>query len=247
MVLEDVVAREFSRRTGLAVRTERRILRHPKHRFIGGHIDRRVLAEKTFLECKTSNAWDYRDWGHEETGRDGVPLHYQAQCEHYMNILNCSHCYLAVLIGGNDFRVFRIERSPTMSAALLAAELEFWRRVQQDDPPPLRTEADARVRWRKAEEGTAKEVAAPTVDKLVELGKLSESIKVLEEREQVLRDEVFVEFEDREALTFNGDTVARLTCYSQNRLDGKRLKERHPKLCAKFSKPSLVKKLKVLV
>lgn len=247
-VLEDVVAQEFARRSGLRIKKEPRLLRARKHPFIGGHIDRRILVERTFLECKTSNAWDYSHWGHPDAGREGIPLHYLAQCDHYMMVLNSAdHCYLAALIGGSDYRVYRIERSSKAESELLAAEVEFWRQVEEDDPPMVESESDARLRWRLAQEGSAIAIDQSTFDKVAELSVVQESIKQYEGREKKLRDEIVPLFEDKESLVFNGRRVARLTNYATSRFDLDRFKKEKPKLCEKYYKKGISKRLKVSV
>ena len=51
-VLEEVVAREFARVTGKKVRKKNKMLRHKDHNFMLANIDRLVVGEKAFLECK---------------------------------------------------------------------------------------------------------------------------------------------------------------------------------------------------
>jgi predicted phage-related endonuclease len=43
---------------------------------------------------------------------------------------------VAVLVCGNDFRVYRIERDEAMIANLIRLEKNFWHYVQTDTPPP---------------------------------------------------------------------------------------------------------------
>lgn len=132
-VLEDVVAREFMLRTGKTVHRKRGTIQHPKYSFMLGNIDRRVVGERAGLECKTSSAWLQQEWG--ETGSDDVPLYYLTQCIHYMEVLNYDRFYCAVLLGGNEFRWYVIERDADVAASMIEKEAAFWRLVLANEPP----------------------------------------------------------------------------------------------------------------
>ena len=139
-VLEDVVAQEFMLRTGKTVHRKRGTIQHPKYDFMLGNIDRRVVGERALLECKTAGAWVQQDWG--ETGSDDVPLYYLTQGIHYMEVLNYDVCYFAVLIGGNEFRWYVVERDKEVAQNLIEREAEFWRLVLTETPPDPRDYPD---------------------------------------------------------------------------------------------------------
>jgi putative phage-type endonuclease len=144
-VLEDVVADEFSRRRGLKLQRDRRTLRHPDHEFMLAHIDRRVVGAREGLECKTASLRMVKEWGEEDT--DAVPIEYLAQSAHYMAVTGFDAWHVAVLIAGNDFRMYRIERDPELIESLIAREREFWSHVQTRTPPEPTTIEDAFARW----------------------------------------------------------------------------------------------------
>ena len=52
---------------------------------------------------------------------------------------------LAVLIGGQDFRVYTIRRRASLLDRLVAREAAFWGRVQSRTPPPPSLPGDARL------------------------------------------------------------------------------------------------------
>jgi len=64
--LEEVVAREFSIRSGKKVRKDKRQLVHKIHKFMMGNIDRRIVGENSLLECTTVNAFKAKEWDGEE-------------------------------------------------------------------------------------------------------------------------------------------------------------------------------------
>jgi putative phage-type endonuclease len=149
-LLEPVLKQEYGHRTGFAVATVP-MLRSHHHPFMLANLDGLVtqgpgwwaVPDSRVVEFKTARSdWD---WG--EDGSDGVPLYYLLQVQHYMLITGCTLADVAVLIGGSDFRILHVVADAELQAMLLQAELEFWTRVENNDPPPPANIADARRRW----------------------------------------------------------------------------------------------------
>lgn len=145
-VLEDVVATEHMRRSGQRVARVNRQLVHPDHPWMTASIDRRIVGLREGLECKTASVWNADEWGDRD---DQVPLHYLIQCTHYLAVTGWDAWNVAVLIGGNDFRRFRIPRDEEFIEDLIKRESEFWQRVLSGDPPDLVSLDDAYMRWPK--------------------------------------------------------------------------------------------------
>lgn len=149
-VLEDVVANEFTRRTGLRVARVNQQLVHPEHAWMTANIDRRVVAapngKREGLECKTASIWQQKEWGEKE---DQIPIQYLIQVMHYLAVTGWDAWHVAVLIAGNDFRTFRIERDEDMIADLIMREREFWDFVIRRVPPEVVSLDDAYMRWPK--------------------------------------------------------------------------------------------------
>lgn len=128
-ILEDVVANEFSNRTGLEVVRCNYMLQHPRYPFMIADLDRIVTDENVGLECKTASEYKAGDW------EDGVPDYYFAQVQHYMAVTGFDGFYVAVLIGGNKFRYFYVERDEEYIEHLIKKEKEFWHHVQTKTAP----------------------------------------------------------------------------------------------------------------
>lgn len=73
------------------------------------------------LEIKTSHEWRLGEWSEEE-----IPEDYLIQCQHYLSVLNLNFCYFAVLIGGNKYKEFYVERDDELIASLIELEKDFW-------------------------------------------------------------------------------------------------------------------------
>lgn len=119
--LEEVVAKEFSLRTGKKVRKDNRHLIHKDYKFMVANIDRRIVGENAILECKTTNSFGSKEWDGED-----IPASYILQCQHYMAVTGADKCYIAVLIGGQKFVVKEIAKDEELINMIIEAEREFW-------------------------------------------------------------------------------------------------------------------------
>lgn len=145
--LEDFVAQLYAQETGQRVERCNTMLRHPKHNWMLGNVDRLVwegdkrpqhkgeIRTRKLLECKTtlSRFIDSEEWG--PAGTDQVPIHYLAQCQHYMAVTGAEYCDLAVLMAGPDFRIYPIKRDDDLIASMIEREGAFWELVQSGQAP----------------------------------------------------------------------------------------------------------------
>lgn len=119
-VLEPLVAKRFSEITGKKV--ERcGTLQNNDSPWMLANIDRLVLGEGAGLEVKTTNAFRSGEWD-----GDQLPDSYYWQCQHYMMTTGLPVWYIAVLIGGQDFRWKAIPRNEEDIKELFLREEEFW-------------------------------------------------------------------------------------------------------------------------
>ena len=135
--LEGLVAELFTEATGLKVRNVNGILKNDKYPFAFANIDRAIVGEKAFLECKTTNSYALKEW------EEGVPAHYEIQCLHYMAITGATHCYIAALIGNSDFIWHKIERDQETIDYLMQIEKDFWENNIEKDVVPMPDGSDA--------------------------------------------------------------------------------------------------------
>ncbi len=82
------------------------------------------------LEIKTAGLRVAEDW------KDGIPLYYQTQITHYMSVLDRDYAIVAVLIGGNDYREYRIERDEEDVKVVNEAVDKFWNENVKAGVPP---------------------------------------------------------------------------------------------------------------
>ena len=108
------------------------------------NIDREVVgaSDVQILECKTAGIHGARLW------RDGVPEYVQLQVMHQLAVTGKQAADVAVLLGGQELQVFRIERDDTLIAQLVALEQQFWGYVERDQEPPADGSASAELALR---------------------------------------------------------------------------------------------------
>lgn len=131
---------------GEALRHPAGTLRHPRYPWALATPDRLVvdpLADATvrLVEIKAVGWRSARYWGAEH---DEVPPWYRAQIAWQMAVTGVEACDLAAFIGGEELRVYRIERDREMEAALLQIGRDFWRCVEEGREPAV----DGSEAWR---------------------------------------------------------------------------------------------------
>lgn len=93
------------------------------------------VVEDGVLEVKTADKYAAWEWG--PSGSDEYPPYYRCQGLWYGDTLGLQRVYLAVLIGGNDYREYEITPEPGEIEHLRAAGEAFWTSLQNGTPPPL--------------------------------------------------------------------------------------------------------------
>lgn len=167
-LLEEPVAREYALRTGGKVRRVNETLRHPEHRCLMAHIDRRVVGRgdgvRRILEVKTSDKFNRSDWG--DDGTDQVPEPYLLQSMHYLGITGADVCDVAALIGGNELRIFHVHRDDQLIAYIVDECSRFWtEHVEMERPPDPMSMHEVTLRYREQVGGQLE--ASPETCKLI--------------------------------------------------------------------------------
>ena len=243
-VLEEVVAKEFSKRTDLKVQRRNAILQHPEYPWMLANVDRLIVGEKIGLECKTASEYLKKEWGDEE-----VPAAYLLQCQHYMAVTGYEAWWIAVLIGGNKFVHKKIERDEELIQYLIDIEKDFWINNVEKNEPPMFDGSDASTELLKHL------YPESIADSFVSLGKQEELL--IEARDQVDREikvlqEQKVEYENKIKAKLGTNEVGGTEnykiywkSYTTNRFDSKRFKVEHPDLFEQYVKESKSRKFTV--
>ena len=105
--LEDYVAQRFEEKSGKAVQRMNYLLRNDAAPYLHANIDRRIIGEKSGLECKTASALSLKSY----TGGD-FPESYYAQCVTYLAVTGWSRWYLAALVLNKAFYIYQLTTIP---------------------------------------------------------------------------------------------------------------------------------------
>lgn len=126
--LEKIVAEEYTRRTGTPHDWHGMLLRSKRYPWALATLD--AESEGDPLECKTAHAYKIGAWS------DGAPRDYIIQCHQQMLVTDAPRARVACLVGGQRFMWDLVERDETLIRKLIHHGTEFWKRVQNQDPPP---------------------------------------------------------------------------------------------------------------
>lgn len=233
-ILEAPVRQEYVDQTGRTLITPAEQFVHPEHEFMTANVDGHTPAMDLLYEGKTARM--ARDWG--EPGTDEIPQEYAIQIQHYMAVTKIPIADVAVLIGGSDFRIYTIEGDEELQGLLIEGEREFWRMVQEGQPPEPETLEDVKRRW-----PVSKSVCVEATNEVAALSKMlrmtKEQIKQLEatcdEREAALKQHLA----EADTLTYQGKTLATWkSAKGRKSFDTKAFAAAHPDLYAEFTRES---------
>ena len=235
--LEPIVANVYAERTGKKVRRVNSVLQHPEHPFMLANLDR-IVEGGGVLEIKTAGLRSQGQW------EEGVPLAYQIQVLHQLAVTGKAWADVAVLIGGQEFRIYRIERDEERIAQLVDLEKTFWNHVEKETAP----EVDGSESCNKALALLYPRTAAVMVDytERKEMNVLFSTLLEARQRTKAAENnEALLEQRVKEAIGFaegaifsQGKAMWKLSKPSRN-LDAKKLTQEHPELTAPywFEKP----------
>jgi len=144
-LLEDAIAKHYAKQHDLMLFTPGTMVRAgmPAVATVDRIVDMgsRPLDPERALEIKTSDrslAWR---WG--PSGGDHLPEEYWVQVQHYYAVIpTLVRIDVACLIGGNDYREYKVSKDESFCRDLLEAERAWWERHVIPRFPPDATEAD---------------------------------------------------------------------------------------------------------
>ncbi|WP_273682524.1 YqaJ viral recombinase family protein [Vreelandella aquamarina] len=234
-ILEPIVAEHYARHTGHRVQRVNAILQHVEHPWMLANLDREIVGseEVQILECKTAGIYGAKLW------KEGVPEYVQLQVMHQLAVTGQQAADVAVLLGGHELQIHRIERDEAMIEQLIALERQFWDYVEKDTPPS----ADGSDSADQALRALFPSDDGETLDFCQDAG-LSQAFSDLQRVRQILDDakkqEAKLKHKLQQAMgtatlaTFPTGSLSWKQSKPINRLDTKTLQKDHPGLCADY-------------
>lgn len=151
-ILEPIILKEYERRTGeICLPRDENTNQyfkdyHEVYNWMRANIDGYIFNKNIIIECKSASARTAYLWG--EPGTDEIPANYLIQCAHYAIVYDAVRVDLAVLIGGNDFRIYHYNRNAALEEKLIEKERIFWHdHVLKEIPPDPINLKDSYLLW----------------------------------------------------------------------------------------------------
>lgn len=138
--LEEFVAKKFSRKTGLSVRRAPEEYVNPKYPYMVCHLDRLVLDGRAVLECKTTSAWNAKEWDGED-----IPKEYVLQVMWQLGLTKREVGWIAVLIGGQKFLYKQITFDGQLYERMVEEARRFWEDFVLTGVAPMATSSDQEI------------------------------------------------------------------------------------------------------
>lgn len=211
------------------------------HDFIAAEIDAEAATGEN-IEVKSANQFAAKNWGEQFT--DEIPVYYTAQAMHGMMVREAPATIFPVLIGSDDFRVYRVERDDETIAAIRAKEVEFWERILRRDPPPATAVSDIERLFAR-DHGSMTEASAELAQVVGTLKRLKKELKMLESEADDAATQVKLFMAEHATLTFGGQTLCTWKSQSANRFDIEAFRTKHPAIAEKFTKTSTSRVLRI--
>ena len=243
-ILEEVIADEYTRRTGNKVRRDNRTLFHSEHTHMLAHLDRDVVGMRRLLECKTASFYVSHKWGENGTvitdaSSDAAPPEYITQVHHQMIVRGYEEADMAVLIGGNDFRLYHLRLDVQFAEILIKLERAFWNdHVLAEVPPEPVTLDDVALLFPK-DDGSTVTADAEMALAAKKLRATKALIKEFEVDQKALELAIKNGLGNASVLAGpDGKVLATWKAQTARRLDQGALKEQRPDVAAEFTKES---------
>jgi putative phage-type endonuclease len=195
--LEHVIRDEFSLRHNVKVEQPEAIV-HPMCDFMRANVDGFIPELNAVLEIKTTASFNAKEWG--EVGTDIIPLNYLVQVAHYCAVTNADCAYIAVLIGGNDYREYKYTRDLELELKIMDEAKKFWDCVVNRIEPILCNIDDIKLKYPSHIPDKAKTANHEIYEHIKALTEAKQKIKIFSDLEEKAKFNLQKYMEDAEVL-----------------------------------------------
>ena len=243
-LLEPIVRKEFTERTGIKVRQKHMLLQSEEYPFMFADLDGVINedGEMCIFEAKTASAYKQETW------EEGVPAPYILQVQHYMAVTGAKKTYIAALVGGNHFFWHEIPRDEEMIGKIIAMEKYFWEThvVGGVEPVPDGSEATTNYFNSKFSSSNGQTIELPQEALSVcdEFDRISAEIKKLETEKNAAANLLKSYLKEAE-IGIVGERKITWKEIFKSSLDTKRLKSEKPDIYTDYLTQSSYRRLSV--
>lgn len=236
-IMEPVIRSHFQSVTGKKVVEVKAIMQHTEYPFMLADIDGLTEDDQgnpAVLEIKIASEYKRSEW------EEDIPTYYQTQIQHYLCVAGLAKAYVAVLIGGNSFRLYEVDADAEVQRMLIAVEADFWNKVITNTRPEMDGSDAAKELLDKTYQGGIKETVSLPDDARVYIEQYFEA-SVEEDNAKAKKQEASNKIKelmgDHNKASCGEHTVS-WTPVSSERLDTKALKAEQPDIYMKYIKNS---------
>ena len=243
-LLEPIIRKEFTMRTGLKVRQKHMLLQNEEYPFMYANLDGVINedGEMAIFEAKTASEYKHEVWENE------VPAPYILQIQHYMAVTGAKKTYIAALVGGNKFYWHEIKRDDEMIEKIIAMEKCFWEVYVLGGMEPVPDGSESTTKYFnekfKNSNGETIELPEEVISVCDEYERISEQIKALESEKNAMGNKIKGYMKEAE-IGIVGDRRILWQSISKSSIDTKRLKAEKPDIYADYLQQSRYRRLSV--
>ena len=207
--LERVIVDAYSEETGRSTIWIDETRRNPAREWQVYTPDAMCTAMLRGIDAKNVSFDQAAKWG--EIGSDLVPDSIALQCQWYCSSADIPVWDVAALFGGNDLRIYTVNRDPEIEAALLEEAENFWKNhVLARVPPPIGSSATAAEYIRKRFPRNTEAVRFATPEEVELLGRYRaarEAADAADEAKTSVENEVKLAIGDAEGIMAGASKV----------------------------------------
>ena len=243
-IMEPIIRKHFAEVTGKTVVEVKAMLQHPEHPFMLADVDGLTTDDEgnpAILAIKTASEYKRAEW------ENDIPSYYQTQVQHYLCVTGVQKAYVAVLIGGNSFKVYEVDADAEIQSMLIAVEKDFWNKVQNmirpemDGSDAAKNLLDSLYHGGISEEIVMPDEAIEYVDAYIEACAEEDNAKAKKQEASNHIKEIMGDYDKAICL---GHSIS-WKPVSSERLDSKALKEAEPEIYEKYVKKSISRRFTI--
>lgn len=237
-IMEPVIRNHFAEVTGKTVVEVKAMLQHPEYPFMLADVDGLTTDDEgnpAILEIKTASEYKRSEW------ENDIPVYYQTQVQHYLCVTGVQKAYVAVLIGGNSFKVYEVDADKEVQQMLIVLEQNFWNCVQNmvrpemDGSDAAKNLLDSLYHGGISEQIVMPDEAIEYVDAYIEACAEEDNAKAKKQDASNHIKEIMGDYDKAICLGHNISWKP----VSTERLDAKALKEHEPEIYEKYVKTTI--------
>lgn len=196
----------------------------------------RPITTDIAFEAKTAHAFTADLWGPSQEleikqnnlrTEHEIPLYYETQIQWYCGILRLRGMYLAVLIGGSDFRMYWIDARPDVFQVIKEKCSAFWNNYVLTKTPPEPINIEDVLKLYGRSNGKAIEAQGDLAINYGEYARLNGEIKELKKQQDAVKAKIAIDMKDNEILTLDGKKVLTYKTQTSKRFDSDSFKQEH--------------------